>query len=53
MYGLYLTLSTWILYYVATKMNFFEDSCHLPSLNNEARSHRHSTIIDRLLDSII
>ena len=38
-YGLYLTLSTWILYYVATKMNFFENSCHLPSLNNEARPH--------------
>ena len=36
-YGLYLTLSSWILYYVATKMNFFEQSCHLPSLNNEAR----------------
>ena len=36
-YGLYLTLSTWILYYVATKMNFFEQQCHLPSLNNEAR----------------
>ncbi|KAK9838144.1 hypothetical protein WJX81_003766 [Elliptochloris bilobata] len=32
-YGLYLTLSTWILYYVATKMDFFETDCHLPSLN--------------------
>ena len=37
-YGLYLTLSTWVLYYVATKMNFFENQCHLPSLNNEARA---------------
>lgn len=36
-YGLYLTLSTWILYYVATRMSFFEDSCHLPSLNTQAR----------------
>ena len=28
-YGLYLTLSSWVLFYVATHMTFFHDSCHL------------------------
>lgn len=50
-YGLYLTLSTWILYYVATKMNFFEQSCHLPSLNNEVRPPLHTRNPDSLKNS--
>ncbi|KAK9829684.1 hypothetical protein WJX72_007324 [[Myrmecia] bisecta] len=33
-YGLYLTLSSWTLYYVATKTNFFEARCNLYSLND-------------------
>ncbi|KAK9905489.1 hypothetical protein WJX75_000844 [Coccomyxa subellipsoidea] len=32
-YGLYLTLSSWVLYYVATHMTFFTDKCHLADLN--------------------
>jgi hypothetical protein len=32
-YGLYLTLSSWVLFYVATHMSFFHDSCHLQDLN--------------------
>ena len=32
-YGLYLTLSSWVLFYVATHMTFFHDSCHLEDLN--------------------
>lgn len=32
-YGLYLTLSSWVLYYVATHMTFFHDNCHLVDLN--------------------
>ncbi|GAB4823503.1 hypothetical protein N2152v2_010549 [Parachlorella kessleri] len=34
-YGLYLTLSSWVLYYVATHMTFFQDKCHMFSLNTE------------------
>eukprot|EP00879_Flechtneria_rotunda_P000106 GHRR01000160.1.p1 GENE.GHRR01000160.1~~GHRR01000160.1.p1 ORF type:complete len:747 (+),score=230.67 GHRR01000160.1:4862-7102(+) len=33
-YGLYLTLSTWVLYHVAAKTTFFEDRIHLFSLND-------------------
>lgn len=33
-YGLYLTLSSWVLYQVAVKGTFFEDKCSLPSLND-------------------
>jgi H+-transporting ATPase len=32
-YGLYLTLSSWVLFYVATHMNFFEDKLGMYSLN--------------------
>ena len=32
-YGLYLTLSSWVLYYVATHMTFFSDKCNLADLN--------------------
>lgn len=32
-YGLYLTLSSWVLYYVATHMTFFHDKCHMADLN--------------------
>ncbi len=32
-YGLYLTLSSWVLFYVATHMTFFADKCHLADLN--------------------
>lgn len=33
-YGLYLTLSTWVLYQVACKSSFFENSCSLFSLDD-------------------
>lgn len=33
MYGLYLTLSSWVLFYVATHMSFFHNQCHLADLN--------------------
>ena len=33
MYGLYLTLSSWVLFHVATGMTFFADKCHLADLN--------------------
>ena len=33
-YGLYLTLSSWVLFHVATKTEFFRDRLHLFSLNN-------------------
>ena len=33
-YGLYLTLSSWVLYYVATHLDFFNEKTHLPSLNH-------------------
>jgi hypothetical protein len=36
-YGLYLTLSTWILWFVAARMSFFADACHLPSLQITVR----------------
>eukprot|EP00882_Tetradesmus_deserticola_P005625 GHRQ01005921.1.p1 GENE.GHRQ01005921.1~~GHRQ01005921.1.p1 ORF type:complete len:1073 (+),score=431.52 GHRQ01005921.1:381-3599(+) len=36
-YGLYLTLSTWVLYHVAAKMTFFEDGLHMFSLNDTDR----------------
>jgi hypothetical protein len=32
-YGLYLTLSSWVLFYVATHMSFFKDKCNLADLN--------------------
>ncbi len=32
-YGLYLTLSSWVLFHVATAMTFFPDKCHLADLN--------------------
>ncbi|RMZ54903.1 hypothetical protein APUTEX25_000420 [Auxenochlorella protothecoides] len=32
-YGLYLTLSSWVLYYVATHLDFFENKTKLVSLN--------------------
>ena len=32
-YGLYLTLSSWVLFYVATHMDFFENRLHMASLN--------------------
>ncbi len=32
-YGLYLTLSSWVLFYVATHMSFFKDNCNLADLN--------------------
>ena len=32
-YGLYLTLSSWVLFHVATGMTFFADKCHLADLN--------------------
>ncbi|KAG1652728.1 hypothetical protein FOA52_007442 [Chlamydomonas sp. UWO 241] len=35
-YGLYLTLSSWCLFYVATKTTFFEDQCNLFSLVDRA-----------------
>ncbi|KAK9905068.1 hypothetical protein WJX75_009176 [Coccomyxa subellipsoidea] len=34
-YGLYLTFSTWLLYFVATKTHFFSDSIEMYSLNDE------------------
>lgn len=33
MYGLYLTLSSWVLFHVATKTHFFEEHLHMFSLN--------------------
>ena len=33
MYGLYLTLSSWVLFHVATAMTFFSDKCGLADLN--------------------
>ena len=32
-YGLYLTLSSWVLFHVATAMTFFTDKCGLADLN--------------------
>ena len=32
-YGLYLTLSSWVLFHVVTGMTFFADKCHLADLN--------------------
>ncbi|KAK9798585.1 hypothetical protein WJX73_003965 [Symbiochloris irregularis] len=32
-YGIYLSLSSWVLFYVAAKTQFFRDSIHLPDLN--------------------
>lgn len=37
-YGLYLTLSSWVLYHVATKMTFFEEKCSLFSLDDRYNS---------------
>ncbi|KDD77131.1 hypothetical protein H632_c12p1 [Helicosporidium sp. ATCC 50920] len=34
-YGLYLTLSSWVLFFVATHRNFFEERTHIFSLNFE------------------
>lgn len=36
-YGLYLTLSTWALYFTATHTQFFRDRCHTFSLNTRAK----------------
>lgn len=33
-YGLYLTFSTWLLYFIATKTHFFADSIKMYSLND-------------------
>lgn len=32
-YGLYLTLSSWVLFHVTTGMTFFADKCGLADLN--------------------
>ena len=32
-YGLYLTLSSWVLFHIATAMTFFTDKCGLADLN--------------------
>lgn len=34
-YGLYLTLTSWVLHHVATKTTWFEDAFNLPSLNDQ------------------
>ncbi|KAK9802623.1 hypothetical protein WJX73_006394 [Symbiochloris irregularis] len=39
-YGLYLTLSSWVLFHVATKTEFFPDHIHTFSLNNRAQDLR-------------
>lgn len=36
-YGGYLTFSTWLLYFVATKTHFFSDSIKMYSLNDQVR----------------
>ena len=35
-YGLYLTFSTWLLYFIATKTQFFPGSIKMFSLNDQA-----------------
>lgn len=37
-YGLFLTLSSWVLFYVATHMSFFENNIGMFSLNIEVRA---------------
>ncbi len=36
-YGLFLTLSTWVLFYTATHKNFFENNIGMFSLNYRVR----------------
>ena len=36
-YGLYLTFSTWLLYFIATKTQFFSGSIKMFNLNDQAR----------------
>lgn len=31
-YGIYLALSSWVLFYLAAKTNFFSGNMHLPNL---------------------
>jgi hypothetical protein len=55
-YGLYLTLSSWVLFHVATAMTFFPDKCHLADLNTtppvlEAYCASVSTLEESLCDS--
>ena len=54
-YGLYLTLSSWVLFHVATAMTFFPDKCHLADLNTtppvlEAYCASVSTLEESLCD---
>ncbi len=37
-YGLYLTFSTWLLYFIATKTQFFSGSIKMFNLNDQARA---------------
>ena len=38
-YGLYLTLSSWVLFYVATHTSFFKDKIHMHDLRFAPRSY--------------
>ena len=38
-YGLYLTLSSWVLFYVATHTSFFKNSIHMHDLRFAPRSY--------------
>lgn len=44
MYGLYLTLSSWVLFHVATKTEFFRDHLNMFSLNNRPADLREFCI---------